>query len=311
MKITRMRTRPLPEMRSTACITLLLCIIVSSAACHAAGDSVAAESGDGFAKDYPWLKAGACESLASRIEPPQGFRRVPAAKASFGAWLRGLPLRPGRPPVSLYNGLPKLNQFAHHAVLDVDVGKRDLQQCADAIIRLRAEYLRSRGCDDSIAFRFTSGDLASWPRWREGTRPKVTGNSVSWGKVAEKDASYANFRRYLDVVFNYAGTASLAKELLSIKDPSTVEIGDSFIQGGSPGHAVLVIDVAANGSGERVFLLAQSYMPAQDIHILKNPESDMCPWYQAKSSGKLATPEWSFRYQDLKRFPAARCSTRE
>ena len=51
-----------------------------------------------------------------------------------------------------------------------------------------------------------------------------------------------------------------------------MQIGDVFIKGGFPGHAVVVLDMAENDrTGQRVFLLAQSYMPAQDIHIMKNP----------------------------------------
>ena len=48
-------------------------------------------------------------------------------------------------------------------------------------------------------------------------------------------------------------------------------------------------------------MLAQSYMPAQDIHILIN-ESDktMSPWYSNKFEGKLSTPEWSFEPTQLK-----------
>lgn len=252
--------------------------------------------------DYPWPKKNAYEALESRVSTPSGFRRIPIARDSFGAWLRGLPVRQERSFVWLYNGLPKINQFVHHAVLDIDVGNKDLQQCADAVIRLRAEYLRSKGCDSAIAFHFTSGDLAAWKQWQVGQRPVVRGNKVSWDNTGKIDDSYDNFRLYLNSVFRYAGTISLAKELASVKDPSKIEIGDVFIQGGSPGHAVLVVDVAANEAGESVFLLAQSYMPAQDIHILKNPGSDISPWYRTRSSGELITPEWTFQYQDLKRF---------
>jgi hypothetical protein len=67
----------------------------------------------------------------------------------------------------------------HHAVLDIDIGTEDLQQCADAVIRLRAEYLLATECDEAIAFDFTSGDRASWSNWRRGFRPKVVGNDVA------------------------------------------------------------------------------------------------------------------------------------
>ncbi|MBN2610182.1 MAG: hypothetical protein JXB00_01355, partial [Bacteroidales bacterium] len=53
----------------------------------------------------------------------------------------------------------------------------------------------------------------------------------------------------------------------------------------------------------KVFLLAQSYMPAQDIQILKNPnDKSISPWYSLDFEGDLITPEWTFKKTDLKRF---------
>jgi hypothetical protein len=244
--------------------------------------------------------------LRSRIPTPAGFDRLPVGPGSFGAWLRELPVRPGRPAVRLHDGRPKVNQDAHFAVLDVDVGSKDLQQCADAVIRLRSEFLFAGPCADEIAFDFTSGDTARWTQWREGTRPRVSGNRVAWSREAEPDGSYANFREYLETVFTYAGSASLERELLAVGDPSRPELGDVFIEGGFPGHAVLVLDVAVNPAGERVFLLAQSYMPAQDIHVLKSFDRRN-PWYPARSDGVLSTPEWDFHYRQLRRFPYTEC----
>ena len=114
---------------------------------------------------------------------------------------------------------------------------------------------------------------------------------------------YEDFRNYMTLVFAYAGTLSLEKELtpVSIED---MQIGDVFIQGGSPGHAIIVIDMAANKeTGNSIFLLAQSYMPAQDIHILKNPtKSDFSPWYSLSFEDDLFTPEWTFTRNNLRRF---------
>jgi len=62
------------------------------------------------------------------------------------------------------------------------------------------------------------------------------------------------------------------------------------------------VDVAQDEHGQRVFLLAQSYMPAQDIHVLKNPGSNS-PWYPARLGKTLVTPEWVFQPPRLMRFP--------
>ena len=255
---------------------------------------------------FPW-QPSASETLAERFPPPPGTQRLATTPESFGTWLRSLPLRPPGTPVHLYDGRPKARSKVHAAVLDLDVGSRDLQQCADAVIRLRAEYLWSNDCREAIAFDFTSGDRASWTDWREGLRPKIEGRNVSWLHRGAKDPSYKNFRRYLDSVFTYAGSASLSRELEAVERPEHVRPGDVFIQGGFPGHAVIVLDVAVGARGERFFLLGQSYMPAQDVHVLRNPGHDDHPWYPAYSGGVLETPEWTFEFSDLKRFSPSPC----
>ena len=267
------------------------------------GVTVSAQPAGGL---HPWPDAAGVP-LEERFTPPEGCARIPAQPGSFAAWLRRLPLRPGRPPVHLFDGRLKGNQEAHEAVVAIDVGRRDLQQCADAMIRLRAEWLWARGCEDAIAFRFTSGDLARWATWKAGQRPRVDGSQVSWVPGSAADGSYAGLRRYLDVVFTYAGTVSLAREVRPVGDPRSVEGGDVFIQGGHPGHAVLVVDMAERGDGHRVFLLAQSYMPAQEIHVLRNPTHAGSPWYDVASAGELVTPEWVFQYSDLRRFEPPAC----
>ncbi len=185
----------------------------------------------------------------------------------------------------------------------MDVGERDLQQCADAVIRLRAEYLYGIGQYDKIHFNFTNGFRADYSTWMEGKRIQVQGNDVTWVNQTGYADDYASFRKYLDMVFAYAGTLSLSKELKKVP-LEEIKIGDVFIEGGSPGHCVIVVDMAENkDTGEKLFLLAQSYMPAQDIHILKNPKKgNGNPWYSTDFGETLITPEWKFDREDLKRF---------
>ena len=94
---------------------------------------------------------------------------------------------------------------------------------------------------------------------------------------------------------------SLSRELLPVKDTRNITPGNVFIRGGAPGHAVTVVYVAQNAAGQRIFLLAQSYMPAQDIHVLKNPAA-ASPWYAAGFTGKMVTPEWVFDAGELAAF---------
>ena len=265
------------------------------------------------------------ETVATRIVPPTGYVREACSDHSFTGYLRNLPLMPKGSKVMLYNGKEKANQSAAYAVIDMEIGNRDLQQCADAVMRLRAEYLYGRKAYDRIHFNFTNGFRADYTKWAEGYRISVKGNQVSWYKkwaegnrikvsgnqvqwyAAGKgvDYSYKTFRNYLDMVFMYAGTASLSRELQTVSYTS-LQPGDVFIKGGSPGHAVIVVDVAVHPvTKKKVFLLAQSYMPAQQIHILVNPVSrSLSPWYELAETdaGKLYTPEWIFSRKDLKRF---------
>jgi hypothetical protein len=263
-------------------------------------------------KDYHWLgEREPITIIATEIPPPEGYERVEVTAESFAHWLRHLPLKENGTPVYLYNGRKKGNQGVHFAVVDIDTGTRDLQQCADAVIRLRAEYLYSRGLYSAIHFNFTSGDEASFTKWATGYRPVVNGSTIQWVKGAGQDSSYRNFRHYLTTVYIYAGTYSLSKELKPRKDIHDMRIGDVFIEPGFPGHAVIVVDMAENKeNGEKVFLLAQSFMPAQDIHVLKNPNNaGLSPWYDLAFGKTLRTPEWRFKDTDLKYFDAEQLST--
>ena len=255
---------------------------------------------------HPWRAAESspADTLVDRIPPPPGFTRVAAAPGSFAAWLRALPMKPKGAAVHLFDGRVKPRQDVHLAVIDIDTGKRDLQQCADAVMRLRAEYLRAVGRTRDIAFDFTGGGRVDYARWAEGFRPTPAKGRVSWSRSAAPDASYSAFRRYMDAIFIYAGTYSLSRELKPVA-LTDIAIGDVLIKGGFPGHAVLVMDQAENAAtGEKRVLLAQSYMPAQDMHVVINPaDPARGGWYRIDSAKDVVTPEWTFKPDELKRWP--------
>lgn len=240
-------------------------------------------------------------TIQSRFIVPDGYKRL--SVNGFGNYLRSLSLKTHGAAVHHYDGSEKFKNV-HEAVIDMEIGDKNLQQCADAVMRLRAEYLFNTRQYDKIHFNFTSGFRANYSKWRDGYRIQVNGNTVKWVKTANTDDSYASFRNYLDIVFSYAGTLSLSKELVAV-NINDIQPGDVLIHGGSPGHAVIVADVAETDKGNKVFMLAQSYMPAQEIEILKNPEStDLSPWYELHVNKQtIHTPEWDFTIQDFKRFP--------
>ena len=235
------------------------------------------------------------------IAVPEGFSRI--GTDGFGKYLRTLPLKPEGSKVKYYDGGVKIWQKGAFAVVDMEIGTSDLQQCADAVIRLRAEYLFHAGRYSEIHFNFTNGFRADYSKWAEGFRIRVSGNDVQWYKAGEPDYGYSSFRKYLNMVFSYAGTASLEKELSPVK-LSDLRIGDVFIIGGHPGHAMIVVDMATDGKGRRAILVAQSYMPAQDIHVVTNlDDRKSSPWYIfSDSTASFSFPEWSFDSSQIRRF---------
>src|SRR5690606_4533473 len=126
-----------------------------------------------------------------------GARRVELASGSFGAWLRGLPLLPAGSPVLLFSGLPKDNQSAHHRVVDLDVGDRDLQQCADALMRLRVEYQWAADQRRAIDFKLTDGTRWDFDSYLAGIRLKLVGKKAERVAGSPRAATRETLRGYL------------------------------------------------------------------------------------------------------------------
>lgn len=242
------------------------------------------------------------KTISERYNTPEGFERIDVEEGSFGEFLRNQKLKPYGEKALYYDGREKPFGSVYDSVLDVDIGNRDLHQCADAVMLLRAEYLYSMGKYDEIKFNFVSGFEAKYNEWIKGNRIKIEGNNANYYKATEPSNTYEEFRKFMDIVFAYSSTLSLEKELESV-DIDEMTIGDVFIEAGSPGHAEIIIDMAENENGEKIFLLAQSYMPAQQTQILLNPNDEkISPWYSLEGYDKLVTPQWTFELNQLKRF---------
>jgi hypothetical protein len=243
-------------------------------------------------------------TVLTRFIPPKGYRRVQTAQGTFARYLQSLPLKTHGSKVSYYDGSFKTKKGVYVAVVDFDIDRVNLQQCADAVMRLRAEYLYAAGAYDRIGFTFVNGFHARYAEWMSGKRIAVSGNRTRWEKTKSPANDYRTFRDYLLTVFNYASTISLKRDTLPVRDIHSAEIGDILVQPGSPGHAIIIIDMAYNEKTKsKMVLFAQSYMPAQDIQILVNPADDaMSPWYEIPDRGDIETPEWIFTVKDLRRF---------
>jgi hypothetical protein len=244
------------------------------------------------------VSAGTCQHLPLPLTeaPPPSFHSTPVADSSWQSFLRKLPVRTGN--VVDYTGTPIANQDKHVAVIAYDVGRRNLQQCADALMRLRAEYLFREKQYDKIAFHFTSGQLYTFRSYCNGLRPKPQGNGVDFMPGTPRELTYTALRSYLEVVYTYAGTISLCREL---KPASGFAIGTIIIKPGSPGHCCIIVDEATHRNGRKVYKLAEGYTPAQSIYILKNPV-DGSPWYELREGAPVLTSSYHFTSYYLRQF---------
>ena len=95
--------------------------------------------------------------------------------------------------------------------LAIDTGTPDLQQSSDVIIRLHAEYLWSRGEKDKISYLSATKLNMPLSRWEKGQRLIPNGANVFWAvKSKPAEIDHAEFRKYLDAVFNWANSTSLS-----------------------------------------------------------------------------------------------------
>jgi hypothetical protein len=242
------------------------------------------------------------ETLGERFLTPTGYERTVQTEESLQQFLRLYPMKADKSLVLLYDGTKKANQNVHAAVFAMPLVEGDLQQCADSVFRVYGEYLWSIEKFDSISFHLNNGFLMDYPSWKSGKRILVNRNQVSWVKKSSYDDSRENFLKYLRMLMVYAGTLSLDKECEPV-EVGSIQAGDLFIHGGSPGHCVMVVDVAKDKDGNPCVLLAQGYMPAQEFHVLKNPLHEQDPWYYCSEiTGSVVTPEYVFEEGSLKRW---------
>lgn len=219
---------------------------------------------------YVWLEPqrnlGQLTTLRRRFEAPAGFERVEVEPGSYQAYLRGLPLRTDRTRTRLYNGDPVRMPSA--AIIPLELGPRDLHQCADSVIRLHGEWLWASGQAEQASYHYTSGDLAAWEDWRRGRPLEVRGGQVRQVERAPAPNTWRAYRRWLDEIFRYASTRSMHRDAERVTDPEELRAGDFFLMAGNPGHVIVLLDVATHPDGRRAALIGQGYIPAREVHVI-------------------------------------------
>jgi hypothetical protein len=98
------------------------------------------------------------------ISLPAGFNYLRGIDTAYINWLLDLKLKKEN-TVYLYNRKKKVNQSVHFAV-----GNKDLLQCADAVMKQRADFLFARKRFSEINFVSTSGDSLFYTEWHSGIR---------------------------------------------------------------------------------------------------------------------------------------------
>ena len=218
------------------------------------------------------------------IPTPDGYERIDGEDPEFGQFLRSLPLKPKGTIIKYYWGVIADLQELNYAVVDLPL-LSNAEQCADVCMRLRAEYLYSKGRFSDIHFL------------------DVQGNTLSYNGGKTRDA----FEKYLRKVFNVANTYSLCQEM-NPRPLTEIQPGDVFVYPANSqryGHAVMVVDVAQNHeTGSKAIILVEGFMPARSIHVMQNwDDSHNSPWFILDETSDFQTFSlFQFNVSDLKYF---------
>ena len=243
------------------------------------------------AESHPFADpSNLARTLCGAFPSPPGFERVKAADGSFADWLRHLPLRPIGTQPKTYLGettVWKASEVA--AVIDLDlIGK--IQDCATSAVRLWVEYLVNHGKEKTLSVTMNQRKVLSWAGFMRGCLPSYNGEtrklSVTCGhrrpSVSTAQARAASIRKYVRHAMRWTNSSTLARHLRRATKAETGP-GTVILQPGSSGgvgHASIIVDKAVNTDGDRLYLVANGFLPAQDMLIVAPGQSpaDRRPW---------------------------------
>ncbi|CAA0164266.1 DUF4846 domain-containing protein [Tenacibaculum maritimum] len=242
-------------------------------------------------------------TIKNRVKPPYGYKRVSYGAGTFESFIQNYTLKEYGSSIINYDKTKYFYQIGHIGILALSVPENGLQQCADALIRLRAEYLWKTNQKEKIGFEFTSGHYCSWKKYAAGYRSKIEGNKVTFHKIAKANYTKTAFYKYLNLIYTYSGTLSLYNELPKVVQEEDLQLGDMLVKPGTPGHILMLVDEVINKKGEKLFVLAQGNTPAQSVHLLKNfNNASLTPWYSLKKNALIQVPGYSFDNSQFIRF---------
>ncbi len=184
------------------------------------------------------------------LATPRGWARVTAGGDSFGAWLRGLPLKSSNVILSHRGEAIRNPMYDVLAVVDMPLLFRgDLEQCADFCMRFWAEYHKKRErLNDLYLFEYS-------------------------GRKVRFRSSGRSYRAFLQRAFSYSNSHSLKKGCVEVAE-NDAKPGDMIVQNerGGIGHVSMIVDECRDAKGNRLYLIGFGFMPAQEFHIERAPD---------------------------------------
>jgi hypothetical protein len=244
-------------------------------------------------------------NIETKYNPPEGFERV--YNDDYSKFLRQFPLKKNN-IVKYHSGEEKPNYDIWDAVFDYDLGTHKYHECADAVIYLYSKYNWVAKNYQNLEFHTKLGTSLKYNDYLNGVKYKGNDNWTDlindWANPKPRLNNLKNFEAWLKIVWGWANTYSI-DEYNSIKiNILDMRPGDFFVRSypNRFGHAINVVDIVVNQTNnKKMYMLSQSYMPAQETHILINPQNGSV-WYTLDEFNDIVTPEWSFTVNELKRF---------
>ena len=222
------------------------------------------------------------QTIESVFCPPKKYKRT--IQNEYHKWIINQKLNLND-PVKYYDGNIKYGQNdIYKAKFVYDIGDQNLHHCADAAMYNHARYLFETKQYEKIVFT-----------------DNFTGKKYYYTKAFDI-YNESTFRTYIVNCWRNMGTWSLETYDTVVVNIKDIQTGDVFLKGGFPGHAISVVDVVINKHGHKKYMLAQSYMPAQEQQILLNPIKNKNVWYDLHLSKDIVTPQYTFSVNKLRRF---------
>ena len=214
------------------------------------------------------------QTIESYFEIPKNYKRI--SQSDYHSWIISKKINT-KDEVRYYDGRVKqgLNSV-YKAKFVYDIGNKNLHHCADAAMYNQARYLFETKQYKKIVFT-----------------NNFTGKKYYYTKAFDI-YNESTFRTYIVNCWKNMGTWSLETYDTVLVNVENMQVGDMFLIGGFPGHAMSVVDIIENNQGNKKFMLAQSFMPAQEQHILLNIND---VWFDSVNE-----IPWNFTNKDLRRF---------